>query len=205
MIQKFLKAKHWQLFVLQIGIPMLAQILLMMYFLSRTIESNSETMPFTALGYVLPIVVSLYVFFFFGWFWSVGLGINERLPDHLKLNTKLFKAFVLVPATYLIGFSFIMGSIFVSGPKDPSYFVQFVGLILLLHLFSMFCIFYCMHFVAKTIKTAEEKRNVTFSDFAGEFFLIWFYPIGIWILQPRINKLADPAGQEDYTILDDSF
>jgi hypothetical protein len=30
-----------------------------------------------------------------------------------------------------------------------------------------------------------------FSDYSGEFFLIWFSPIGYWILQPRLNKLTD--------------
>jgi hypothetical protein len=35
------------------------------------------------------------------------------------------------------------------------------------------------------------QKPVTFSDFAGEFFLIWFFPVGIWIIQPRINKLFD--------------
>ena len=64
-----------------------------------------------------------------------------------------------------------------------------------LHIFSMFCIFYCLYFVAKTIKTIELQRQVTFSDFAGEFFLIWFFFIGVWILQPRINKMiADDKG-----------
>lgn len=43
---------------------------------------------------------------------------------------------------------------------------------------------------AKTIKTVELQKKVTFSDFAGEFFLLWFSPIGIWILQPKINKFA---------------
>ena len=44
---------------------------------------------------------------------------------------------------------------------------------------------------AKALKTVEWQKPVTFSDFAGEFFLIWFFPIGIWIIQPRINKLFD--------------
>ena len=43
---------------------------------------------------------------------------------------------------------------------------------------------------AKTIKTVELQKKVTFSDFAGEFFLLWFSPIGIWILQPKINKFV---------------
>ena len=61
----------------------------------------------------------------------------------------------------------------------------------------MFGIFHTMYFAAKTIKCVELKRNVTFSDIAGEFFLIWFFPIGVWILQPRINKLID--GDISYT------
>jgi len=55
----------------------------------------------------------------------------------------------------------------------------------------MYCIFYLMYKAAKTIKTAEVQKPVSFGDFAGEFFLLWFFPIGIWFLQPKINKLAE--------------
>ena len=66
-----------------------------------------------------------------------------------------------------------------------------VGIIVPLHLFSMFCIFYCLYFVAKTFKTVELQREVSFSDFAGEFFMIWFFLIGIWIVQPKVNKMIE--------------
>jgi hypothetical protein len=66
-----------------------------------------------------------------------------------------------------------------------------MAIIFPLHLFSMFCIFYCLYFVSKTFKTVELQRETTFSDFAGDFFLIWFYPIGIWIVQPKINKMVE--------------
>ncbi len=55
----------------------------------------------------------------------------------------------------------------------------------------MFCMFYCLYFVSKTFKIAEMQRETTFSDFAGEFFLLWFYPIGIWIVKPKINKMVE--------------
>ena len=48
-----------------------------------------------------------------------------------------------------------------------------------------------VYFVAKTYKTVELQRQVSFSDFAGEFFMIWFYPIGIWIIQPKLNKIIE--------------
>ena len=65
------------------------------------------------------------------------------------------------------------------------------GIILPLHFLSMFGILHSMYFVAKTFKTVELQREVSFSDFAGEFFLIWFYPVGIWIIQPKINKMVE--------------
>ena len=66
-----------------------------------------------------------------------------------------------------------------------------IAVIVPLHLFSIFCIFYSVYFVAKTFKTVELQREVTFSDFVGEFFMLWFYPIGIWIIQPKINKMIE--------------
>ena len=34
------------------------------------------------------------------------------------------------------------------------------------------------------------RRADSFYDYAGAFFLLWFFPLGIWILQPRVNALA---------------
>jgi len=55
--------------------------------------------------------------------------------------------------------------------------------------------FYCLYFISKSLKAVELQRDVTFNDYAGEFFLIWFFPIGIWFIQPRINKLFDETLQ----------
>ena len=54
----------------------------------------------------------------------------------------------------------------------------------------MFCMFYMLYFTSKTIKTVELQREVTFGEFIGEFFALWFYIIGIWFIQPKVNKLA---------------
>ena len=54
-------------------------------------------------------------------------------------------------------------------------------------LFVVFCTFYQFWFIAKTIKSAQLKREAVFSEFVGEFFLVWFYPIGVWILQPMVK------------------
>jgi hypothetical protein len=38
----------------------------------------------------------------------------------------------------------------------------------------------------------ERWNHVNFGDYAGEFFLTWFLFVGIWFIQPRINRLFDP-------------
>jgi hypothetical protein len=60
--------------------------------------------------------------------------------------------------------------------------------------------FYNLYFVAKTLVLAETGKSASFYNYAGPFFLIWFFPIGVWFVQPRINRLysekriAEPIG-----------
>lgn len=57
------------------------------------------------------------------------------------------------------------------------------------HLISMAGIFYSLYFAARALKSVELQRSVSFNDFRREFFLLWFFPVGIWLIQPRINRL----------------
>jgi hypothetical protein len=75
----------------------------------------------------------------------------------------------------------------------PAFFVFYdaslSALFLPLHFVCVGCAFYCLHFVAKHLKLAETGKAVVFSDYAREFLMFWFFPAGIWFLQPRISEL----------------
>jgi hypothetical protein len=188
MIEKFLKAKHWQIFMVTFGLPFLIQIIMM----PMTMMENDPMM----IMKVFPIIMILFVGGFMGWFWSIGVGLQSKVPSGVTMKIKKFKSFLIIPLIYMLLISISMGSMFsgvIAGGEEPSggLIGGIVGIIVPLHLFSMFCIFYCLYFVAKTFKTVELQREVSFSDFAGEFFMIWFFPIGIWIVQPKINKMIE--------------
>jgi uncharacterized RDD family membrane protein YckC len=53
----------------------------------------------------------------------------------------------------------------------------------------MFCMFYDVYFVSKNLVLAETSKSASFYDYARPFFLIWFFPVGVWFIQPRINRL----------------
>lgn len=147
---------------------------------------NEKFIQFDFFSYIM----IFFIFIFFGWFWSIAVGLQKNIPKEVKMKVKKFKVFFFIPLTYIILLMIYMGSLF-SGLATNGFSNSgwIVAIIIPLHLFSMFCIFYSMYFVAKTIKTAELQRKVGFGDFAGEFFLLWFYFIGIWIIQPKVNKL----------------
>lgn len=180
---KFLTLKHWQLFGLLLGLPMIFQFI----FMGSMISNNNPTIVFKA----FPIIMILYMGLFLGWFYSLGTNLHKKLPETVNMNLKKFKIFLLIPTVYMLFISFYMSSLFsnVSTNIEPN--PAIFGIIFPLHLFSMFCIFYCLYFISKELKAVEWQKPVTFSDYAGEFFLIWFFPLGIWIIQPRINKLFE--------------
>lgn len=196
---RFLRAKHWQLFLLTFGIPMIFQFIMMATMLGN-IGSMDQPDPSAFLNffYFFSVMMIVCAGTYFGWFWSIAIGLQSKIPSNVKMKTGRFKVFFFIPIVYLILISIAMGTAMsgmFKGGEEPNVGLIFgsMAIIVPLHLFSMFCIFYCLYFVAKTFKTVELQRDVTFSDFAGEFFMIWFYPIGIWIVQPKINKMIEEA------------
>lgn len=195
--ERFLKAKHWQLFLLTFGIPMIFQFIMMaMIFANIGKDANPDPSFITNYFIILPIMMIVFSFVFFGWFWAIAIGLQSKVPANVKMKTKKFKIFFFIPMTYMLLISLSIGIAMRGGQHyengdNLGLMGGLVAFIVPIHLFSMFCIFYSLYFVAKTFKTVELQRETAFSDFAGEFFMIWFYPIGIWIIQPKVNKMAE--------------
>jgi len=184
---KLLTLKHWQLFCLLFGLPFIFQ-----FVYAGTIVVNQGAAVYF---WIFPIIMILFISLFFGWLYALSTNLHKKLPATVPMNLSLFKTFLIIPAVYLLAISIGMLSMFSTITPDNPPNPVIIVMILPVHLFSMFCIFYCFYFNAKALRAVELQRPVTFSDFSGEFFLIWFYPVGIWLLQPRINKLFDPATQ----------
>ena len=195
MTDKFLKAKHWQLFLLTFGIPIGFQFIMMGSMISNIGTNPDSTMMFNYMK-LFPIIMLVFMGIFFGWFWSVAIGLQSKVPESVKMKVKKFKVFFFIPMVYMLLITLFMlismNGLMTNGTEPSRALIGILfAIIVPLHLFSMFCIFYSLYFVAKTFKTVELQREVSFSDFVGEFFLIWFYPIGIWFIQPKINKMIE--------------
>lgn len=192
----FLSSKHWVLFALMMGIPFLLMFGGMFGWMFTSINSNDPFESMSGFWITYGLGMFLYMVTFFGWLWSIGTELSKKMPAAQPFNLGRFKIFLIVPVLYMgLFIPFFMGSTMSFDPmsnQPPPIFNLggvFIILFVLCHLFSMFCIFHSMYQCAKVVKSIELGRRVSFSDFGIEFVLFWFYIIGIWIIQPRINLI----------------
>jgi len=180
----FLRAKHWQIFIAFAAVCLISSIVAAGSDLPK-VRSLSDVGKADLLNLGLTMVIMLLLI---GWFWSMGLFLNSIVKPQLKLGTKFLGFALIFPAAYV-----------------PVFFAVFftanaalLVLILPFHFLAMYCLFYGLYFVSKSLVMAETGKQATFYDYAGPFFLIWFFPIGVWFTQPRINRLyAEQTSLQD--------
>ena len=136
------------------------------------------------------LISILFIVVLLGWFYAVCVNLNQKLPDTVKMNLKKFKWLFFTPIIGMFLFyTFVYVVLFENVSKGIELNLGIFALIIPLYLFSMCCLFYCIYFNAKSFKAVELQHSVTFGDYVWEFLLFLFFPIGVWLLQPRINKI----------------
>lgn len=209
MTSKFLKAKHWQLFILIFLIPLIIQGIGMFQFFDffQILEMNGDISPRIMMASIVDFIRIMIIStalggsLMLGWLWSVGIGLQNKIREDLRMKTNLFKAALIFSIIYFAGFFGVILNFenLLSMTFSEELFFRIFPIILSLHLLAIVAVIYALIFAAKTIKTAELQRKLKSDEFIGEFFMICFFIVGIWILQPQINKIYDYEA-ENYEI-----
>ena len=160
----YLKAKHWQLFILFMGTMIGSQAVLV-----------SSGMGFSAV--ILPTLIMGVLFF--GWLWAIAEACYKQLPEELASSPKPMQVGLIYAILYLA-----LGGYFFFGPDE-----KMPGYGIVLHLLGMVAIFYSFGFTAKQLTKLDQNKKVTFFNYSGPLFLFWFFPIGVWFIQPKVNSL----------------
>jgi len=174
----FVRAKHWQVFLIVVGFYLAGQIA----FINSIILSSRPADYLSRFAWGVAILGALCTSVFFVWLWSLGKFLDPIIHTDLRMNHGLFRIALIYAGAYLI--------LFMALSSNP----RIVRAAIPLHLSFMLCMFYAVYFVSKALVLAETGKASSFYDYAGPFFLLWFFPIGIWILQPRIDRLYAEKG-----------
>jgi len=110
--------------------------------------------------------------------------LNEYIKEELKTPTSLF--FVSVGIAYFIFFFLSAFNAYtweqIMGQVESS-MLAYVMMALPLAI-GIFAWLFALNFVAKTLVRSERELHVYPADYFGEYIMVLFFPIGIWIIQP---------------------
>jgi len=158
-----LKFKHWQIFL----------IIILGLFI-RNFSINNDLTFKTIFSITGTVIYFLCPFL-------IGHELYQLLPRKVELNYNLF---VINSFVWLTAYIIVM---VISNGQG----MVFHGIEALPGIYVFYALLNYFAFPARTLKSIELNRKATLGEYIGDFFLIVFLPIGIWFLQPRINKIAE--------------
>jgi hypothetical protein len=173
----FLRAPHYEIFLL-------LSVLYVAFFIAATRATFRPLLSLKDIGwptFMSLFLIELLMLCYMGWQWSLGAFLVRITHPALSMKRNLFEFAIAYPPIY---FLFFFVAVMFPNPRFGIFLVPF-------HLLAMACLFYDLYFVSKSLALAETARPVSFYDYAGPFFLLWCFPFGIWIIQPRINRLYE--------------
>ena len=163
----FLKLRHWELF-LMLALPTV-----------MTLMFGIPLKPLVVASIGLFMLLVLFL-----WMFSIGNWSNRRLPEARRLNPLPFAAGLVVPIVYLVMYIFLYIPQLADGaPARPPLWL------LPMHMLSLAGIFYGIWYTARQLKSLQENEEADFLIFSSTFFLLFIFPLGVWLIQPGVNEL----------------
>lgn len=151
--------------------------------MSLMFDIPMEPLVVAAIGLFMMLVL-------FGWMLSVGAWSNRQLPESRRRSPLPCAVGLLLPIVYLLMYIFLYIPLLQQGaPSKPPLWM------LPMHMFSMVGIFYGIWYTARQLKSLQENEDADFMIFSSTFFLLFIFPLGIWLIQPNVNQLYSSREQ----------
>ncbi|MEM9527212.1 MAG: hypothetical protein AAGA31_11420 [Bacteroidota bacterium] len=149
------------------------------------------------------------------WMWSIGGGLRKYLPTGTNLKLGRFK-FTLIFQSLAYGAMLVGGYLVFQFMVDlfptinasdgsPEIFQNddfwqnvliFWGIFMVLALALFASVIYSAYFVGKTLKSIELGRPAKGGEVIGYLILTVLLFIGIWMMQPKVNRLVETGTME---------
>lgn len=150
-----------------------------------------------------------------GWQWTIGNDLHNQVPEGFNLKPKTFQVTIAIAGFFLLLSAFGLHQTFTwiadslpgwveNGPPDGDGGMEMMKTALtymagffLIGLVAFGCHIYNSIYVGKTLKSIEQGQPAKGGEFAGYAILSYLLIIGIWILQPKVNRLMETGRMEE--------
>jgi len=186
-----LDVKHWFIFLCAFIVPVLIELY---GYYQLKVNTN-----LTFFFYIIPVGIAVMQIVVYGWLWVVGSKLEVVVPaDSSKMAA--YKGVIIVPFFTLVAFLVFWAIVpFLFSLKLPSsaeMLYLFMTGAVVIQCFFIISFLFCFYFLAIMLKQNEVMDYVEFKESLKEFFLILFLPVGIWIIQPIVNKTLGKASAD---------
>jgi hypothetical protein len=177
------RRRAWQIFLALIAPMILLQLFVMGKMLPLTevgdIAKSELLQQLVQRTLILTLVMLLVLF---AWLDAIALVSNQLIKPSLRPALRGYAAAMIYALTYCaLAVHFFPG--YISNGQE------FPAPIVVMHIAATAANLYVLAFTAKSLVLAEKQSEVSFSDYFGTFVQVWFFPIGVWFVQRRVNKL----------------
>ncbi len=122
------------------------------------------------------------------WMYFAGTELQKLAASYERLGLGFFTFNLIFAFLYLLSFCMLLAVVFDRGRIGPEFGV-YLGIAIPAQLYAIFALYHAVFFVSKCLTILELRRPVHFRDAARTFFLLWFFPIGVWYIQPRMKLI----------------
>lgn len=162
-----LTLKHWQLFLIFV-LPM---VITTDSFISRAIQF-------------------IWFLLLLAWIYLIGTTAYEKLQDKGGIKIYYFKANFVFIIGYLLAVRYVFnGEGYTITEQNYKDFGSAVWVMLPLHLYLMWSLIYAYYFAAKMLTSYLQQRVAGFDSYFTYMLGLWFFPVGVWYIQPKVNLL----------------
>lgn len=192
----FLKAKHWQLFIFFFILPCILAITGIIIFLGQSPFNTEIRVSMGFPGWFHGVSAGFNIIIYL-WMLTVALGTRKLAPAEARKKTGFFIFSViyssLISVLMVWGQTSLMltiGAMNETGIANPALILAIAIPLMILSMFGVFCALYTIYYAARAYKSAELQRPAKFEDCIAECVFFIFSFIGVWVLQPKINRMA---------------
>jgi hypothetical protein len=159
-MNKLLAIKHWLLFAIMFVPSIIVEV-------------------FDLTGFWYLIAESWTMFLYFFWLYSIGINLSRN-------NLKSKFGVILFKAAFIFSIIVLVFSSFYDSPLDLDTFpVWLISVLIGVMVSTVYLIF----FAAQNLVRFEIDRDISNSGIFLTFCAFWFFPIGIFFVQPRLNQV----------------
>lgn len=179
-----LTAKHWQVFIFIFGFYCLA---ILARIFGTILNLFDLIIPLNTVSSIITLVSLA------AWQFTIARSLNRKLQPALTINLALFMILISIKFSYNL---VLWISAWITRYTEYSIseriwsVTEIIATDIYIWLVFAFGVSAYLAFVlSKLLVLEQENRPVAIRDHFGTFLLFFFYPIGVWFIQPRLNHI----------------